>query len=299
MRKIGHIDGETQARAFADYLYSRGISGELEGDSDGGVDVWVHDEDRLDEAASELKDYLADPEAEKYLEAMAVAEDLRHEQRRAERDFQRKMRGRESITNVGLRRAAPVTFGLIVISVLVTLVAGLQSGSPLVPWLYITAIQAPGHHLVEVMHGQIWRLVTPVFMHQALTLGAFGFMHLLFNMMWLKDLGQMLERAQGARNMLIKFLVLAVLSNLGQYFVSGPAFGGMSGVVFGLLGYCWIRGKEDVTSGLYVNNQTAAFMFAWFFICLAGFMGPIANTAHGVGLAVGVVWGWLDSRVRR
>jgi GlpG protein len=74
-----------------------------------------------------------------------------------------------------------------------------------------------------------------------------------------------------------------------------PNFGGMSGVVFGLLGYCWMRGKFDLTSGLYVSGQTAGFMIAWFFICLAGFMGPVANGAHGVGLVAGVVWGYLSA----
>jgi hypothetical protein len=30
----------------------------------------------------------------------------------------------------------------------------------------------------------------------------------------------------------------------------------------------------------------------WFFICLTPYAGPIANTAHGAGLILGVVWGY-------
>ena len=39
-------------------------------------------------------------------------------------------------------------------------------------------------------------------------------------------------------------------------------------------------------------------MIVWFFVCLSGLVGPIANTAHAVGLAVGVGWGFMDARMR-
>jgi GlpG protein len=296
MRKIGQIDGEVKARMFADYLYARGISGELEGDAGGSVNVWVHDEDRLAEAEAELQAFKNNQDDIKYLEAASKADDLRYAAEKDARKYARKIHGRESITNAGLWSVAPLTFVLIAISVVVTIFACLGSDSKLAHFLVITAYSTKTQ-LVEVMHGQVWRLITPVFMHTSLMGGGFGFLHLLFNMMWLKDLGQMLERAEGSRGMLVKFLVLAVLTNLGQFIVSGPAFGGMSGVVFGLLGYCWIRGKFDSNSGLYVHQQTATFMIFWFFICLSGLLGPIANTARGVGLVVGIAWGWISARI--
>ena len=43
-------------------------------------------------------------------------------------------------------------------------------------------------------------------------------------------------------------LVIAALSNLGQYFVSGPNFCGISGVVYGLFGYIWMKGRFDPAS---------------------------------------------------
>jgi GlpG protein len=40
-------------------------------------------------------------------------------------------------------------------------------------------------------------------------------------------------------------------------------------------------------------------MIGWFFLCLTGLMGNIANAAHTAGLVIGVVWGILSSPIRK
>jgi len=137
-------------------------------------------------------------------------------------------------------------------------------------------------------------LFTPVFLHA-------GAMHIIFNMLWLRDLGSMIEGRQSSLHLLLLVLVIAALSNLGQFYVSGPRFGGMSGVVYGLLGYIWIRGKLDPASGLYLHSSTVSMMLIWFFLCIGSnyfpmpLLGSIANTAHAVGLGTGMAWGYLSS----
>jgi GlpG protein len=119
----------------------------------------------------------------------------------------------------------------------------------------------------------------------------FGAIHLLFNMFWVYDLGGMIEARQGTGRLLLLVLTAAVLSNLGQYIMSGPLFGGMSGVVYALFGYVWMKSRYEASADLYVQPQTVLIMIGWLFLCMTGRVGPIANTAHGVGLAVGVAVG--------
>jgi len=300
MRKIGHIENFSEAKTFSDYLYAQGVANEVEGEASAGGDVWVHDEEQVDDAKRELEVFVANPKANQYQSAGKVAETRRHKEKQAAAGFQKKVYDRKRIIKRSLMVAAPVTFWLIIISVVVTLSGGLGSGSSLTQWLSITeyavveGVRQFDLSLPEIREGQIWRLVTPIFIHAALT-APFGLLHILFNMLWLKDLGQMIERSQGSRGLLTKVLVLAVLSNLGQFALGGPAFGGMSGVVFGLLGYSWMRGRFDLTSGLFVHSQTIMMMTIWFFLCLSGAMGSIANGAHGVGLVAGIAWGYISA----
>jgi len=81
--------------------------------------------------------------------------------------------------------------------------------------------------------------------------------------------------------------------------LGGPNFGGMSGVVYGLLGYIWIRGKLDPGSGLFLHRETVIMMIVWFFLCFTGWVGDIANGAHAGGLLIGMACGWLSSLKHR
>jgi GlpG protein len=69
----------------------------------------------------------------------------------------------------------------------------------------------------------------------------------------------------------------------------------MSGVVYGLLGYIWMRGKFDPGSGLYVHSHTVAMMIIWFVACFTPLVPHVANATHAVGLALGMAWGYLSS----
>ena len=103
--------------------------------------------------------------------------------------------------------------------------------------------------------------------------------------------------------MALLVIAIACVSDVAQYYASGPAFGGMSGVVYGLLGYVWIRGKLDPASGLFLHSSTVVMMLAWFVLCytplLTPLVGHVANTVHAAGLLLGMTWGLLSSFSRR
>jgi GlpG protein len=190
-------------------------------------------------------------------------------------------------------RMGPLTAVLIAISVAVTILSKFGKNEDVLGSLLISQYRRVdgGDLLPEIMHGQVWRLVTPIFIH-------FGIMHLVFNMLWLKDLGTMIEKRINTRLLLALVLVIGALSNLGQFYFHGPYFGGMSGVVYGLLGFIWMKSRFDPASGLYMDKQTVIWMIGWFFLCLTNLMGHVANYAHGVGLIIGIIWGFASAKTR-
>ena len=156
------------------------------------------------------------------------------------------------------------------------------------PWIPVRGGYVPGD-VSAIWHGQPWRLITPMFLH-------FGWLHIFFNMWWLKDLGTAIERVFSARYLLAFVLIVAIFSHVLEYQMSGPrTFGGMSGVVYGLFAFIWIRGRLDPSFPYHMPQQLVTFMLIWLGLGFTGWVGPIANWVHSGGLIVGAIWGVISS----
>ena len=68
-------------------------------------------------------------------------------------------------------------------------------------------------------------------------------LHIVFNVMWWWELGGLVERFQSPKRLWLVFFVISIGSNTSQFFAEGNNFGGLSGVVYGLLGYLWFYGR--------------------------------------------------------
>ena len=167
--------------------------------------------------------------------------------------------------------------------------------SLLEPFLFLKSSGSnlyPSFHATYISSQEWWRLITPTFLHFSLT-------HLIFNCLWIYILGSKIEIIDGKGIFLTLFLISGLSSNLGQYFITGDyLFGGLSGVVYGLLGYCFIldldnRGQRyDLPIALYI------FMFIWLLIGFTGLLkifgfGNVANIAHLVGMIAGFILGLI------
>jgi GlpG protein len=175
---------------------------------------------------------------------------------------------------------------------------GLSLGVALMGWLgdveQVRAhlmISNSRHGLPEVMQGQWWRLLSPAILH-------FGFIHLLFNMLWLKSLGSIIELTRGKIFLFSIVVISALFSNLMQWWFKGPLFGGMSGVVYALLGFLWLAKTFNPAEKFSLPRQDVIMMIGWFVLCLTGLLGPIANYAHGAGLAIGMFCGILAGMIQ-
>ncbi len=140
--------------------------------------------------------------------------------------------------------------------------------------------------------GQGWRYWTPIFLH-------FSWLHIIFNGLMLLEMGRRIEMAQGSQRLLFLVMACALLSNLVQFYVDPDnLFGGMSGVIYALAGYCWLYQRQCPDAGIDMPKGFMMMALFWLVLCMSGLvtmagMGRIANAAHIGGLLSGLVLGWL------
>lgn len=130
---------------------------------------------------------------------------------------------------------------------------------------------------------QIWRVFTPVFVH-------YTFLHCATNLYLWWLLGVKLELA-GRWNFVLLTLAAAAVGNIGQWYVSGPNFGGLSGVVYALFGYSWVVGRFGRRPDWVPEKNLSILMLLLIPICASGYFGKFADVAHVAGLLTGLVLG--------
>ena len=201
-------------------------------------------------------------------------------------------------------RASWMTGALLLVSLLVALFTQLGDNLATLRWLTFQDFQVQGQYLyfrpwlAGLEAGQWWRLVSPMFIH-------FGVLHLAMNGMWFWELGRRIEFRQGRFALLGLSLGFGLLSNLAQFWFGGPSlFGGLSGVLYGLLGYCWIFQLLAPTPAYQLPRGVLAMMLIWLLVCLSGVIdslgfGAIANAAHVGGLAAGCAAGLIGGALAR
>ena len=291
MRLIGHVPTEANATTFSDYLFTQGITNEVEAEKEGWA-VWIHSEDEWTRAKELLGAFLGNPRDPQYIRQAGKARELRRqeaavEEERASRVFDRsKVFARTMPYGVGA-----LTMVMVTLCGAVSVLAWAGYEDRIRDELLMTHVAMDGSWLKglpEIRNGEFWRLLTPVFVH-------FTVLHLLFNMLCLLSLGSMIEAREGTGRLGLLVVIFGVASNLAQYKWGGvgPNFCGFSGAIYGLLGYAWMKGKFDPSSGLELHPQTVAMMLIWFFVCLFGWVPGIANTAHAAGLVLGIAIGLL------
>jgi GlpG protein len=125
--------------------------------------------------------------------------------------------------------------------------------------------------------------------------------------MWYWELGRRIEYRQGALMLLGFTLLFGVISNLSQYVFGGAGiFGGLSGVLYGLLGHCWLFQKLAPDEAYRLPPGVVVLMLIWLVVCLTGVIEvlsfgalAIANAAHVGGLVTGCVTGVIGGMLSR
>ncbi|MBM4004618.1 MAG: rhomboid family intramembrane serine protease [Planctomycetes bacterium] len=324
MRQAGMLHNEIEARRFASYLLTLGIRSQVDPEDDGWA-IWIRDEDHLAQARSELELFRGAPNDQKYAGVEQAAQALQREEQRQNQLRRRNLvdvRAGQSAAESAQR--APFVMVLIGLCLLVFVMSdmGERVNGVLEHLLFcrVKSGQPPrtlADGFVPIRQGEIWRLVTPIFIH-------FGIFHLVMNLQALYVLGAAIEQRRGTVRLALMVFSIAIVSNLLQFSWGplwqastaqsivqiNPWFGGISGVVFGLFGYVWMKSKFDPASGFYLPPTTVFLCLLFYTVCVlrdlpaaSGIVNPllpnVANTAHTVGLVMGIAYGYIGSTWRR
>ena len=186
---------------------------------------------------------------------------------------------------------------IIVVSILLALISNFGSLITIIEPLTFTILKISNQGFVSVstfeqtyfLENQWWRLISPMFIH-------FSFAHLAFNCLWIYILGEKIERVDNSITFLMLIIFSSICSNYLQFLWTGSSlFGGLSGVIYGLIGYCMILEMDanydryQLPSGLYL------FMIVWLILGFLGILdlfgfGSVANFAHLGGLVSGILF---------
>ncbi|PJC84998.1 rhomboid family intramembrane serine protease GlpG [Vibrio sp. HA2012] len=271
MIRLVVLNNPRMAQAFIDYMASRRIEIDMMPEGEGRVALWLRHTEHQTETEAELKRFLDNPADRRYQAASwALAESRK-------RQF-----SYYSPNITTLLRAQAGLFTLLIMGVCAVIFVFIQMG-------FEQQIFAALHFPSQAdEQWQLWRWVSHAWLH-------FSVLHIVFNLLWWWQLGGSIEKRSGSGKLLQLFLLSAALSGAGQFWMDDAYFGGLSGVVYALMGYLWVMGCRVPEKGLSISKPIVIFMLVWLVLGYVQSYMAIANTAHLAGLLSGVALGWKDS----
>ncbi|ASD66010.1 rhomboid family intramembrane serine protease GlpG [Pseudoalteromonas piscicida] len=128
-----------------------------------------------------------------------------------------------------------------------------------------------------------WTWIAPTLIH-------FSAIHLIFNLSWWLHLGAQISEKLGLWALVCIYFVTGLTSNFMQFLFVDANFGGLSGVVYGLLGFCWVIGHRNPAGTALVSKPVIGFMLLWMLFGFTDmFFINMANWAHLFGLLSGML----------
>jgi GlpG protein len=327
MRQIGLLDSAQEANRFTAYLIVEQIRAMVEQEGEKFA-VWVREENDLARAKSEFSAFVANPTDPRYQNKEREAEAILRDERDVRtRGLKNIVEPKKQSAPLIISRRAPLCMVLLIISIAVSLLnfsemnkkegAYVDPNSPI--WQFFFADQAgidgalnPNASFEQktlasfssILRGEVWRLITPIFIHM-------DWAHLVFNSWGLLILGGRLETKFGAWRLGIWALTIAIFSNVAEAAFGSPYGGGLSGVLYGFFGIALIYTMRSADRSRLVTREESAIYMIWFVLCVilssdqwGEMMGKeammhVGNVAHGSGLLFGAIIGLILSQMNR
>jgi GlpG protein len=295
VRLLRDVPEEQLAIALSDALSDHGIESQVARADHGGFVLWVMDEAHLREAMALVERWVDQGDGPSLDHAARRGRNDRElKARLAARRRERTLRARTKKRVQVLLKPAVLTWGLVGLSIAVALLTDLGSDQARIARLLFADVDTASTRIQLVLFGQKLALLPLPFHepHRFFThvLVHFDPLELLFQLIMLRELGRVVEGIHGARLFAAFVLTCALVSGLAEYELGKSAqFSGMSGVVFGLLGLVWVRGRFDRSARYALTRGTVQFMLVWLAL---GFFNAfqIARWCPLFGLLTGALW---------
>lgn len=272
MIRIIALPNPRQAQAFVDYMRTQHIRLAIRV-NDGEYELWLQDDSELARVDKELDRFMAEPWHARYQAASWQSGTTRTGLRYPAFSFVGELR----------QRAGPLTLAVLVVTIAVYLLMQFYGVERM---MLLLSYPESGQGM------QLWRWFSHILLH-------FSLLHILFNLMWWWYLGGPVEKTLGTRKLSVILLLSAALSGWVQSWFSGVYFGGLSGVVYALMGYVWLRGERQPDGPLHLQRGLMVFSVLWLVAGYFDIFGmSIANGAHIAGLVVGLLMAWWDTGLR-
>ena len=268
LQPLVQVKDHNIALLFSNYLQSLGIQAQLKASEEQGYVIFCP-EDKISQAKVEFDAFILQPYADKYQQA---AWERSETVTLNSDDFSLLTTFKESF----LAHAGIVT--LVVFSLCWLVFLGSELG-----WAQqlFNTLQFYPQLSLDAFLAEPLRLIGPAFFH-------FSWLHIVFNTMWWWQLGGSIEKTLGKVTLVNILLISAIVSNLGQFLVSGSNFGGLSGVVYALVGFVWWFGYLAPERGLSLSKPIVGFLLFWLVLGFVDLLPVnVANTAHLLGLLTG------------
>lgn len=274
MELLGTVDNPRMAQAFVDYLALRGIDVLVKPIAQDKLELYV-DAPFLTPAKAEFATFAQNPTDKKYLDAS-------WSRNSNDNPLTYQSQGNGLLKN-WLSHGRWLTHSILFINLAIFALAHVTAIYPMLAFPYDGSLAS----------GEYWRWITPAFMH-------FSAMHIIFNLLWWWLLGGKLEKSFGSTFLLLFMLFTALISNFAQYITHHDNnFGGLSGVVYALIGFCWLYGRLKQHSEINLSDHFFGFSLFWLVLGFADVLWVnVANQAHLAGLLSGLGFAWIYSRVR-
>jgi GlpG protein len=175
--------------------------------------------------------------------------------------------------DIHLLRECPFVGLVLIVSCIPFIILNFSNLDALLPW------RMPNSLIELITPFSIWRVWAPTFVH-------YTWLHIITNLLLWWIFAPKIEK-ESTTKLIILTIVIAGVSNMSQWWFAGAKFGGLSGVIYGLMGYLWLLQHFAGKDNYRFDPVIAVLMLAALPLSALGILDQQATYAHLSGLLCG------------